>query len=274
MAAPGTIRSGAGFRHCQVILLDSNGYPAAVDTTVFEGITLSGARALSIEDPEPRDIVHVGDDRVFQRDVLPPDTPISGEIRSGKVNDALDDVITDDISVTIGEAVLFGFGSDNRGEENQVCILAYRQTLDVDPSSAGFGRRRWEGRLFPKVYIIPRESGFEDTPEERAYTFRPLFVTSYPWGESFAVGTEGFTQAQGFRIISEYKPKIVAWKIEGIGDTTLDFSSGYPAQAAGKITVWVAGVEQTTGFTARTTNIEFSSAPATDALVVAFYEYE
>jgi len=274
MAAPGTIRSGVGFRHCQILLLDTNGYPAATATDAYEGIKLSGAKAMTIDDPEPRDIIHIGDDTVFQRDVLPPDTPISGEVRTGKVNDAVDDIITDDISIgTVGEAKFFGFGTDNRGDENQVCILAFRQTLETDASSSSFGRRRWEGRLFPKAYLIPRESGFEDTPEERIYTLRPLFVTAYPWGLAFAAATEGFARAQGFRLVSQYKPKIVAFQADG---STSDFvwpTTDAP-QATTKVEVWVQGVLQTDSFTVYSTCVTFSTAITSDYMVVAFYEYE
>lgn len=278
MAVPGTTRSGVGFRHCQVLLLTTGeNTPAATSTTVYEGLVLSGARAMTIDDPEPRDVLHLGDDRVFQRDVLPPDTPISGEIRTGKVNDAMDDILTDDKGIsTVGEAMFFGFGTDNRGDENQVCILAFRQTLDTVPGSAHFGKRRWEGRLFPKAYLTPRESGFEDTPEERTYTLRPLFVTAYPWGLSFAAATEGFTQAQGFRLVSEYKPKIVAW-LAGDTDVIYGFSTAYPAQAAGKVEVWVNNVLQAGAgddYTAYTTGITFSSSPTSDYVIIAYYEYE
>lgn len=274
MAAPGTTRSGVGFRHCQILLLNSSGTIAATSATVYEGVQLSGAKAMTIDDPEPRDIIHIGDDRVFQRDVLPPDTPISGEIRTGKVNDAVDDVITDDKGIsTVGEAMLFGFGTNNRGDENQVCVLAYRQTLDTVASSSSFGRRRWEGRLFPKAYLIPRESGFEDTPEERVYTLRPLFVTAYPWGLAFVTGTEGFTQAQGFRLISEYKPKIVGWAADG-STTDFVFPTTDAPQATTKVETWVNGVLQTDSFTVYSTQIVFSTAITSDLIVVAFYEYE
>jgi len=273
MTAPGTIRSGVGFRHVQILALDDSGYPKATSTTVYEGSQASGAKALTIDDPEPRSIVHIGDDRIFQLDTLPPDTPITGELRVGKVSDALDAILTDDKSFEIGEAKMFGFGTDNRGDENQVAILAYRQTLDTDPDSANFGMRRWEGRLFPKTYVIPRESGFEDTPEERAFSFRPLFVTKHIWGTSFVSGTEGFIQAQGVRLVSQYKPKIVAFKADNSA-TEFDFSADFPAQSTDKIEVWVAGVEQTDGITKRTTQVEFTTAPTTDAMVVVFYEYE
>lgn len=273
MSTPGTIRSGVGFRHVQVFALDSSDYPKAPDTTAYEGLQISGAKALTIDDPEPRDIVHLGDDGVFQRDILPPDTPLGGELRVGKVNDNVDSLLADDLSFDIGEAKFFGIATDTRGDENQVGILAYRQTLDTDPSSGSFGRRRWESRLFPKAYVIRRETGFEDTPEERPYSLRPLFVTKHLWGESFTSGVEGFTRSQGVRIVSEFKPKIVAWQSDG-SNVTYAFPSSSPAQATGKVVLWDAGVKQTQGFTTMTTQVIFSSAPTSANIIVAFYEIE
>lgn len=274
MSTPGTTRSGVGFRRCRVFALDANGYPAATSTTVYEGVLVEGAKALTLDDPEPRDIVHIGDDRVIQRDILPPDAPISGEIRTAKVNDALDAILSDNLSFSVGEAAMFAIASCNRGEENQVGILAYRQTLDTQRGSSDFGLRRWEGRIFPKVYLISRESGMEDSPEERPYSFRPLIVGSHLWGTAFDAAVEGATQAQGIRLVSEYKPKIVAWASDGVEVTYAFPTTNYPYSVAKTEDPWVDGVLQTESFTISTTNIVFSSAPSSGAIVVAFYEFE
>jgi len=273
MTAPGVVRSGVGFRHVVVIPLNADGYPNATDTTPYEGTQISGAQALTIDDPEPRDIVHFGDDRVFQRDVLPPTTPISGELRVRKISDTVDAALGDDASFTVGEAKMFGIGSDNKGDENQVAILAYRQALNSDTSSGDYGKRYWEARLFPRAYVIGRESGFEDSPEEKAYAVRPLFVKEHLWGEAFATGTEGFEQAQGIRIVSEYKPKVVGFLGDG-SQVTFVLPTSYPAQATGKMLMWNNGVEQTAGYTFRITDIVFSSAPSDGDDIVLFYEYE
>ena len=275
MTAPEEIRSGVGLRKVQVLALNADGYPNASGTTAYEGVTISGAVSLSMEDPEPQQIVHRGDDNIFAIDVLPPTEPISAELTVSKTNDDVDVVLTDDKSITIGEAKLFGAGTDNRGDENQVCLIAYQQTLDTDPDSSNFGARRWGMRLFPKAYVIPRESGFDqDTPTSRAYTIRPLFCTKYPWGVSFTTGTEGFVRAQVLRGVSQYKPKVVAFKSDGTTARS-DFPSTAPAADTGKITVWVDGVESTPE-TVETSGFEWTTGdiPTTNAMVVVFYEVE
>lgn len=274
MTAPGTYRSGAGFRHVRIFELDSSGYPAATSATVYEGYRIEGAKALTLDDPEPRDIVHVGDDRVIQRDILPPDTPISGELVVAKIQDTIDALLSDDLSKTIGEAKFFGIGTGNRGEENQVAVLAYRQTLNTEAGSSTFGKRLWEGRLFPRCYVVARETGFADTPEEKPYSFRPLIVAAHLWGESFTTISEGFTQAQGLRLVSEYKPKVVAF--QGIStQLTFTMPTGEPPASAEKIEVWDAGVLQTAGqVTASTTILVFAASVTDGNIIVAFYEYE
>ncbi len=273
MTTPQTIRSGEGLRHVQILALNSDFRPAAASTVVEEGVTVSGAVSFTLEDPEPQQIVHRGDDVVFALATLPQTDPISGELTVSKVNDVLDAVLTDDIAVTVGEAVFFGFGTSNRGNENQVTLLAYQQTQDTDPASATFGAPRWHFQILPKTYVIPRESGQEqDTPTQRTYTIRPQFSTTYPWGLAFSTGVEGFCRAQGLRGISEYRPKIVAYQGDG---TTGVFAlpTASPAASTAKIKVWVDGV-LTTPDTLATTQFEFTTGaePTTGGDIVVFYE--
>jgi len=269
------IRSGVGLRHVQVLALASDGYPDATDTSAYDGIQISGAQSFEIDDPEPRQIVHLGDDSIIQMDYLPPEDPITGNLTVGKTNDDVDAVLTDTKQVTEGNIKLFGFGTDNRGDENQVIVLAFQQSLNTDPDSSSFGERRWEAKLFPRAYVVPAESGFTSDPEERSYSLWPQFVNSHAWGVDFAEGTEGFNRAQGVRMVSEYKPKLSSWQGDN-AETEFDFPADYPAVSASSITVWVDGTEQTADMTAATDQLTFASTaiPTTDANIVALYEYE
>lgn len=272
MTTPSGIRAGVGFRHCQIIPL-SSGYPAATGAVAYDGTQISGARSLTIADPEPRNLTFQGDDTVFALDVLPPTEAVTGELRVSKTNDTIDALLGPDNSISIGDAKFFGVGTDNRGSEDQVCMVAYRQALEANPGSATFGTRQWEFRMFPKVILTRREGNFDENPEDRAYTVTPQFVTAYPWGASFAAGTEGFTRAQVLRGVSEYRPRLVGWLGTGSA-TTLAFNASYPSAGTSKVAVWVNGTlkEYTTDFTALSTAVIFVTAPASDAHVVAFYE--
>jgi hypothetical protein len=271
MTAPNTTRSGVGFRHIKMFSLDDAGYPSVLVSTAYAGFEVSGAKSLTVTDPEPRQINHMGDDRVFAADLLPPDAPMTAELTVSKTSDAADALISRLISFTVGEAKLFGAGTDQRGNEEQMAVLVYRQTLDTTPGSTTFGKRLWEFRIFPKALLFSRENSFDENPEERVYTVLPQFVNAHLWGTAFVLGTEGFTQAQMLRGVSEYKPAIVAFN----GDnTTTDFlfPTTAPAQATAKITVWVNGTVTTTGLTKAVDKLTFTAAPAANAKIVAFYE--
>jgi hypothetical protein len=271
MTAPTTTRSGSGFRHCQVLALNAAGYPNTTDTNAYSGVTLEGAKTLTINDPEPKQIAHTGDDGVFALDTLPPTEPISGEIHSGKINDALDAILTPDKSFTIGEAKLFPIGSNNRGLENQVAVIAYRQTKATGVGAADSGSRRWEFKVFPKATLVPREPGYTADPEDKTYTFRPDYVAKHLWGLALSAATEGCTLVQGFRGISAGRPYITSFQ----GNNTLKVfvlpTSPAPNDAT-KIAVWVDGVLQTT-CTATITSLTFGTTPGTAANIVCFYEY-
>jgi hypothetical protein len=271
MTAPSVIRSSVGFRYCQILAIDSSGYPAASSTTVYEGVVLSGAKSLTINDPEPRQISHIGDDGIFALDVLPPTEPITGELQVAKTNDTLDAILTADKSVTIGEAKLFGEGTSNRGFENQVIMVASRQSEDTDPSSGYFGQRVWDARILPLTFIVPRDGSFDENPESRPYTVRPQFCTKYPWGVAFAAGTEGFVRAQMIRGIFEYKPLLVAWKGDNSA-TKFTFAATHQAVATAKIHgVWVNGVLD--GAVVKATDgVTPTSKPGTGDMIVCLYE--
>jgi len=234
---------------------------------------MSGAQAFTLNDPPAQPITHRGDDRPFAQDILPASEPITGEIRTAKIDDPIEAALTGVNSVTIGESKFFGLGTDQKGSESQVCVLAYWQSLDTDPDSSNFGKRVWESRLIPKCFAIPQAVGSEmDTGNTKTYILNPQIVKKYPWGVTFSESTEGFVEGQAFRGVHEYKPKLVAF----LGDAaTTEFTlpTDTPAQATGKIQVWEDGVESTPD-TITTTSIAYTTAPATDAMLVVLYEYE
>ncbi len=268
MTAPSTIRSGVGLRNWQIMALDANGYPAASGTSAYEGVQISGARTLGLTDPEPRVIHHVGDDAVFNIDVIPPLEAMRGELVVSKINDVVDAILTGQESFAVGDDFqMFGEATNQRGFENQVAAVVYQQAQDENPASASFGSRLWEFKIFPKVILFPRSGGMDDNPTAKPYTVVPQFVSKHLWGVSFADATEGFTRGQCVRGVGRYKPKIAAFK----GDNTtteFTFPADTPAANASGIKVWVDGVEQTSGVTKATDGVTFTTAPTTNAMIV------
>ena len=273
MSAPTGIRSGVGFRNCVVFPLTAAGLPepGAAAAAAYEGIHVSGAKVLTINEPEPRRISHIGDDTVLTLDFLPPTEAASAELHSGKVNDILDAAIGGMKAFTVGEFAMLGVATDQRGYEPQVGLLAYRQAQDTDPASATFGLRTWDFRLMPKAWLYARDAGYNDQPEDRVYTVTPAYCTAHLWGTAFSTSTEGMLRSQMLRGVSFGKPKLVAWK----GDNSrvaFNLPTTAPAVSTDKMTVWVNGTLQTSGLTKTTTSLTFTAAPATNAIVVCFYE--
>lgn len=269
MSAPSKKRSGVGFRYAALFALNSSGYLNATSTTAYEGVQAEGAKVLTINDPEYRRISHAGDDRLLQFDALPALEGMTAELRLGRVSDDLDALVSGLTAFTVGEMnMLLGGVTDLSGFEPTLALLAFRQALDEA------GNRVWESRLMPRITVAKRETGFDDNPEERAYTVTPGLATKHVWGTALATGTEGATQAQVVRAVSQYKPKLVAWRGDGV-TSVFNFPAAYQAQAVGKITVWVNGVLRTTNITKATTGLTFTASyePASLANITCLYEY-
>jgi hypothetical protein len=275
MTAPAVIRSGVGLRHFQIMAIAADGYAAATTSAAYIGAQLSGVKTVALNDPDPQLISHAGDDGVFMQDSLPPQEGISGTITVAKTNDTIDAILTDDKSFAVGEAKLFGEGSNNKGLENDVIVLTYRQARDTDPASANFGARVWEFKIMPKCAVIPKAEGFaENTGTSKSYTLRPGFATKHAWGTAFSANTEGFTRAQMLRGVTQNPPFWCAWNGDGASDE-LPFDDDYPAVSTDKVHgVWVEGVlkTETTDYSVMTTSITFVTAPASNANVFCFYE--
>jgi hypothetical protein len=305
MTAPSNIRVTSGFRSLSLFELNASYYPigtltlqrqtpyiasggstisgsgtvaiaagATVSGSVgYYGIQHSGAKVLTINDPTPRVIPHIGDDGIISLQVLPATEPASGEVRVAKTNDKVDSIAANVKKFTVGEMNLLGSITSQRGFENQVGALAYSFGQDTDPDSSSFGATVWDFRIFPKVTVFQRDTGYGQEANERLYSFTPAYVTAHMWGTAFTIATEGFTKAQIIRGISQYKPMIVTF----LGDGTtaaFPFDSAVPAQATGKVATWVNGTLQASGATyqASVRGLHFSAAPALNAVVFCLYE--
>jgi hypothetical protein len=296
------IRSTAGFRNIQLFELNSSYYPigaltlepctpytvsgsvisgstAAVAAGVavsgsvpYYGIKHSGAKVLTVNDPTPRIIPHIGDDGVFSVQVLPATEVMSGELQVDKTNDIVDAILSGGVkSVTVGESNIFLQSTNKRGYESQVGAMAFSAAQDTDPNSPSFGATLWDWRQFPKALIFLREAGYQAEANMRTYSFTPMFCSAYLWGTAFTEATEGAIRSQLVRGVSQGKPTMVSFL--GNGSTTgFPFDSAQPALTASKVTVWIDGVLKSTGIVTSTKGISFAVAPASNSVITAFYE--
>jgi hypothetical protein len=241
---------GAGLRGVYLYEIDTpTGYikPGTM-AAPYAGYHVQGGRVITINDPEPRRVTHLGDDRPLGLTVLPATEFVSGELRTSKRNRIIDEILTGINEITLGEMKLFGVGTDQRGEEPQVCLWAYSTSQDADEDSAASGQKLWDGLLIPKATLILRESSHDDNALEMAYNLNPYAVTAYPWGLGFIAGTEGYLQAAALTSISVGKPRILG--AVGDGSTAiLTFPAGIVAVSTTKISVFVNGVLVTANIT-------------------------
>ena len=305
MSAPSTVRSTAGFRSLVLFELNSSNYPigattlaaqspylvsgstiiaagstvtlakgAAVSGSVgYYGIQHSGAKVLTINDPTPRVIPHVGDDGVFCLQVLPALEPANGELRLDKTSDIVDALVMNIKKFTVAEANILGSITSQRGFEAQVGALAYSFAQDTDPDSSAFGSNLWDFRIFPKVTVFQRDTGYSQEINERMYSFVPAYSTAHLWGTTFTIATEGFTRAQIVRGVSQYKPVVVSYLGDGV-TKAFPFDSAKPGVSAAKTAIFVNGVLQTqsAAIVASSYGVFFTVAPSANAVVTVFYE--
>lgn len=264
-----------GMRHFRIYELTAAGLPNASSTAAYEGVHVSGARAFSVNDPGPRRISHYGDDHVLDVDSLPPTEGLSAEVRTAKVDFAADAIFSGIATGAVGEALERPRGHDKEGEEAQVGLLLYQQSLDASTGSDK-GERRWNGTMFPKALVRQQPRSMAQDTEETIYNVTPQVVTQRLWGDALESATDGYAQAQLFEYMTEDKPHVVAWKQDaGAATTSFAFPSDKPATATGKVHVVTVNGTVTSPTTTLTTALQWNTTdkPAANAIIVAFYEY-
>ena len=178
----------------------------------------------------------------------------------------------------MGEMQVTGVGTDQQGMEPHICVLAYRQAIDIDPESVTKGARRWYWVLMSKALVFARLAAMEEQAvDENTYTVQPMVVGAYPWGIAFEAATEGFEEAQLIRGISQHRPHLEFWEGDGVV-LAFDFPTTLQAAAIARVKVFhfvdATGIttDVTATVTTTTADITFAAAPAVDDIVTAFYE--
>lgn len=244
MTVPASVVMGAGLRAVRLYELDTASQLLKPGTMAvpYGGVHLQGAHVLNINDPEPRRITHLGEDRPLGLTILPATEFVSGELRSAKRNLTVDALVSGTAVVETGEIPLFGIGTDRRGYESQVCVLAYSVSQDADEDSAAAGQQLWDILILPKAKIIQRQGNRDDNAIEMPYTLSPFPTTKYPWGMSFSMSVEKYKTAAALSGVTVGLPLFLS----AIGDNTtakLTFPTGTVAIDDVKVAVFVNGVQ-------------------------------
>jgi hypothetical protein len=255
-----------GLRYGVAFALNAAGRPAATGATAYTGVEFAGAKAFTLNVPEPRRIAHVGDDRVLAVDYLPPTEPVTGEIRTARGSLELDALLSGAKVGALGEASYLARASDRQGSEPQVGLLLYQQSLE-----AASRLRRWRVIVIPATRCIPMPAGMEEAAAEFRYSLAPSPSQTHLWGAPLSLATDGATEAAYLELMTEGKPKLVAFKADGTA-VLFSFPTGAPALDVEKIVVWKNGTIVSTGVTKAVTGLTFAAAPTSGDEIVAFYE--
>jgi hypothetical protein len=260
---------GVGLRFATVFALNASDYLAASGVSAYEGLQVSGAKAFMVNVPDPRQIVHTGDDRVLQRDVLPSLEGVTAELRAARRDFAMHALLTGTNVNTIGEAETVGMGTDQQGNEPQVGMLLYQQALDADS-----GKRRWKSYVIPKAVVIPKAAEMNENPQEHVYSVTPYVVSQHLWGTPFSSGSagDGFSQAQVIEMMTEYEPVLVGFRSSGSAQA-YSFPADKPAASVDKIHAFAGGVELTSEITKAVTGITtVGGTPVYGEVISVLYE--
>lgn len=265
MATPSGNQLAVGARRGYVFPLNSAGLPAAPSTAAYEGLEIKGLKAADLQIPDPRVIQHGGNDRLLATDFLPSMEAITGEIRTANLSQDVNAALTDVNKFTVGEMTFVPWGTDKQGSEIDIAFFVFQQSLDTDSKV-----RRWRNIVAPRVRAIPILSGMGEQPNEQRLRVVASPTANHLWGTALEEATEGATEMTFAEGMSEYKPKIVAWKADGTEDNFL-FPTAFQAQSTAKIKVWDNGTLVTP--TLATSGLTFVAAPTTGHIIVALYEY-
>jgi hypothetical protein len=266
--------AGVGIRYGAVYnLIDGLPLPAVASATPMNGTLIEGIKTNTVSDPAPRRITHFGDDRAYAQDSLPATESGSFNFTTSKSNMDLDAMLEGGQVRTINSNKFLAGNTDNKGSEPQVLLNIYRQALDVDKTSATFGKlRQWEGRLYPSVRITKTTPSYEAENTDITYEATPTPVKYTAWGEQFTEANWGVTEGEYISYVTDYHPRFNFYRGDG---TITGFALTHPPVDSNAITVWVDGTATTpSAVNTNSTNPAFTlgSAAGVGKLVTALIE--
>lgn len=270
MTVASGIQYGSGFRHGTVFEIDqTTGRLKGTSPTVpYLGITWVGAKAWNLNIPKQRRINHIDADRVAAADFLPPTEAAGGTINVSADNMQLDEILTGNKQVAMGDADTIADLTSNQGFEPLVSLMLWQQALDSVTRL-----RTWRSFLIPRAKAIPMLSGFADKEVDGTYDILMTPSSQNIFGAAMTKDIYGATDAQLFRAMTRGRPKLAAWLGDGYVDTFVlptDFS---PTITTDSVVVYVNGTLITSGITVTTTQVVFDTPPAANADINIFWQY-
>lgn len=264
------IQFGSGFRRGVVYKIDQvTGRLKGTSPSVpYMGETFVGGKAWNLTIPKQRRIFHIDADRVGAADFLPPTEAASAVINTSADNMVLDEILTGNKKVVIGNAATIADLTSNQGFEPIIALLLWQQSLDSVSRL-----RTWRSFLIPRAKAIPLLSGFADKEVDSTYDVLMTPSSTNIFGVSLSTSIDGGTDAQLFRAMTSGRPAIGAWLADGY-TSVFTFPAGYtPSVDVASVAVYVNGVNITSGLTVTTASVTFSVAPLANDDVCIFWQF-
>lgn len=256
-----------GLRYGSAFQLNTSGLPMAPNTSAYDGHQFVGSKAFELTIPPPRSIVHTGDDRVQATDYLPSLDAATAVLRVSRYDMGLNSILMNVNSFLIGEAQMMGWATDQQGEEADVALFLFQQSLEGTTKV-----RNWRSFFLPSTRCIATPGGMTDSPVDMVYNVAINPTTKHLWGTTLAEDPEGVTELGVLEVHTERQPWFTAWRGNGAA-TVFTFNANRQAYSTDKIAaVWNNGTDVTGTITKAVTGITFGVAPIDGNIICCLYE--
>jgi hypothetical protein len=256
-----------GLRYGSAFQLNTSALPQAPTTSAYDGLQFVGSKAFELTLPPPRSVVHLGEDRVLATDYLPSLDAATAVLRVSRYDMGLNAILMNVNSFLIGEQELMPWQTDQQGNEADVALFLYQQSLEGSTKV-----RNWRAFFLPSTRCVPTPGGMTDSPQDMVYNVAINPVSQHLWGTDLAVITEGVTELGVLEVHTEKRPFFTAWRANGAA-TNFTFSASKQAFSTAKIAAaWNNGTDVTGTITKATTGITFGVAPTDGNIICCLYE--
>jgi hypothetical protein len=244
MAATSGNEFPVGLRYGAAFALTSQtgvAVPAATSATVpYSGLQFYGANAFNLTVPDPRNIVHPGDDRVMASDFLPSLESVTATIEVSRYDMTLNAMLCGVKTYAEADFTMMPWATDAQGDEPTVGLFLYQQSLN-----AASKVRNWRFYVIPACRCIPKPAGMSASQTMVTYNVVINPSTTTLWGYALTDATNGAIEHGIMEGHSEYQPWIASW-IGAASSAEAPFAATKQAKSATKIAAWATILAGTT----------------------------
>lgn len=253
-------------------LLNSDGSPAAPDTSVYSGLDFHGVQDFIPSTPSPRSVIGLAQGMVMDTIYLPSNTARTATMHT--LYDLMSEnaVLAGVKRVSEGGLDYVPTDTDKEGQEPLVALLV-SQLISHDDE----GLSLWHSYFYPRARVIPSQMvAMNQNASQYLYNISLSRSKKLFWGPALSVATQGTKQAGGFDIVTTDRLDFAVFKADGVVDDFL-FDTDKQCVNHADVKVWdyAAGTQLTTGVTVDAAGIHFSAGhiPTSGKIIVAPYQF-